>query len=94
MADYFKTSFTLRKYKKEEAVFLLPLRVSVQNLHDFAAAAGDYIAGFHVQGLAADGAVDVTFLFCPDHADQSAFEFHSEHLVSCKTAGPRSGVRR
>ena len=75
MADYFKTSFILRKYKKEEAVFLLPLRVSVQNLHDFAAAAGDYIARLHVHQLVADGTADITFFFCPNDGVQAVFQF-------------------
>ena len=53
--------------------------MSGQNLHDFSAAAGDYIARLHMQQLVADGAVDVTFLFCPNHTVQAAlqFTFHS-----------------
>ena len=49
--------------------------MSVQHLHDFSAAAGDYIARLYVHQFVADGAVDITFLFCPNHAVQAAFQF-------------------
>ena len=47
----------------------------IQNLHDLAAASGDHIALLHVHQLMADGAINVTFFFCPNHAVQAAFQF-------------------
>ena len=35
--------------------------------HRFSAAAGDDLTCFDLQGLAADGAVNDTVLFCPDN---------------------------
>ena len=66
-------------YRKKEAVFqaasLKYTNISVQNLHGFSAAAGDYVACLHVEQLVADGAVDIAFLFCPNHAVQTTLEF-------------------
>ena len=61
--------------QKEEAEISASSKISVQHLHGFAAAAGNYITGLHVQQLMADGAVDITFLFCPNHTVQTAFQF-------------------
>jgi hypothetical protein len=43
------------------------------NLHRLAAAAGNYLPGLDVDYFVADRTVNVTFLFCPVHADQAAF---------------------
>ena len=66
------------KNKKEAEHFVCFLSVgcvSVQHLHDFSAAAGNYIAGLHMQQLVADGAVDITFFFRPHHAVQASLQF-------------------
>ena len=47
------------------------------DLHYLATAPGDDLTGFDVQELMADGAVDITFFFCPLHGNQTAFQFHS-----------------
>ena len=51
------------------------------DFHGFSAAAGDHIAGMQVEHLMADGAVHIALLFCPDHADESAFQFHRFYLA-------------
>ena len=47
----------------------------IQNLHGFAAAAGDHLAGFHMEKFMADGAVDIAVLFCFYHEAGAAFQF-------------------
>lgn len=46
------------------------------DFHGFSAAAGDHIAELQMKYLMADGAVHIALLLCPDHADESAFQFH------------------
>ena len=46
-----------------------------QNFHRFSAAAGDHLTGLHMEQLVADGAVDIAFFLCPNHAVQAAFQF-------------------
>ena len=61
----------------------------IQNLHHFAAASGDHVALMHVHQLMADGAIDVAFFFCPNHAVQAEFQFvfHKSSLSLGVTAG-------
>ena len=47
----------------------------IQNLHDLAAASGDHIARLYMHQLMADGAINVTFFFCPNHTVQAKFQF-------------------
>ena len=47
----------------------------IQDPHGAAAAAGDGIARLQMQELAADVAVDITFLLGLDHGNQAAFQF-------------------
>ena len=57
--------------------------ISVQYLHGLSAASGDHITGLYVQKLVADGAVDITFFFCPNDGVQAAFQFifHNYYLI-------------
>ena len=85
ISDYFRIHFISRQNKKEEAE-MLPLKYAIglfKNLHRSSATAGDYIAWLDMQQLVADGTVDVTFFFCPNHAAEAAFEFvfHSIILI-------------
>jgi hypothetical protein len=72
------------KQKKGSSKKLLPFKISVQYLHDLAAAAGDYIARLNVHQLVADGTIDITFFFCPNDGVQAVFQFvfHSFFLIS------------
>lgn len=67
--------FAWKKVRRKTALLHRSISFLFQNLHNFSAASGNHIAFAHMQQLVADGAVDVTFLFSPDHAVQASFQF-------------------
>ena len=60
--------------------FVKHMGILVQNLHGFSTAAGDHITGLYMEQLVTDGAVDIAFLFSPNHAVQAALEFAFHRL--------------
>ena len=71
----------MMRKKKNKISFLLYYEVDlrgsklIQNLHNLAAASGDHIARLYMHQLMADGAINVTFFFCPNHTVQAKFQF-------------------
>ena len=61
----------------------------IHNFHYFAAAAGDNLTCLYFQDFVADGAVDITVLFCPYYRQQTFFEFHKFTSIE-KKAGASS----
>ena len=51
--------------------------ILILNFHQLSTAPGDHSPGFQVEQLMANGAVDITVLFCPYYRQQTFFEFHN-----------------
>ena len=81
----FLNAFYIEKRKQIfQSASLCYVDISVQNLHGFSAAAGDHITGLYMEQLVSDGAVDIAFLFSPNHTVQTALEFIFHRLFLSK----------
>ena len=64
----------IKANRQEQVSPVCFVRESIQRLHHLAAAAGDHLAGLHMEDLVADGAVNIAFFFRPDHRAQAALK--------------------
>jgi hypothetical protein len=61
--------------------------ISIQRLHELAAATGDNLTFLHMQHLTANGAVNITFMIRPNDGNETTFQFVFHYFTSLYKKG-------